>query len=135
MPTELKNKIGLYLVCGIAGNEGVPGAPLLHFSLLVNAATGAITGHATQTQAVAPPNDRIEISNVTGQLRHTGLGPYTQIVSLEGSAVISFPPPAIGSYLVPFRAAFAIDNQWNGRGGWTLGRTEVADVPVKSVEC
>jgi hypothetical protein len=126
--------IGLYLVNGIAGNEGKPGAPLLHFSLLVNVTTGAITGHAEQTQAVPPPGDKIVISNITGRLRHTGLGKFTQIVYLEGSAVISFPPPAIGSYLEPFNAHFAIDDEWNGVGGWTLGATSVDNVPVKPVK-
>src|SRR5580698_1396975 len=102
MPTDTGNNIGLYLVNGIAGKEGTPGAPLLHFSLLVNAVTGAITGHAVQTQAVAPPGDKIVVSNVTGTLRYAGLGHFTKLVHLEGEAVISFPPPAIGSYLAPF---------------------------------
>jgi hypothetical protein len=132
MPTDTGNKLGLYLVNGVAGNQGASGAPLLHFSLLVNSVTGAITGHATQTQAVQPPGDRIVVGNVTGSLRSTGLGQYTQIVSLTGSAVVSFPPPAIGSYLAPFTAHFALDQRWNGVGGWTLGATNVNDVPVKA---
>jgi Domain of unknown function (DUF1842) len=53
MTTEV-GKIGLYLVHGHAGS-GNPGAPTLSFSLLVNAVTGDVTGHAQQTQAVAPP--------------------------------------------------------------------------------
>jgi hypothetical protein len=133
MPTDTGNNIGLYLVNGVAGNENTPGAPLLHFSLLVNAVTGAITGHAVQTQAVAPPGDKIVVSNITGTVRDTGFGHFTKIVYLEGSAVISFPPPAIGAYLAPFDAHFAIDDKWNGTGGWTLGHTAVNNVPVKAV--
>jgi hypothetical protein len=133
MPTDTGNNIGLYLVNGIAGKENTPGAPLLHFSLLVNAVTGAITGQAVQTQAVAPPGDKIVVSNITGTLRYAGLGPFTKLVHLEGHAVISFPPPAIGSYLAPFDAHFAINNEWNGVGGWTLGNTDVNDVPVRAV--
>jgi len=127
------DNIGLYLVSGVAGKEGMPGAPILHFHLVVNAVTGAITGQAVQTQAIAPPGDKIFISNVKGVLHHTGIPPYTQVVSLEGSAVISFPPPAIGSFLAPFDAHFAIDDQWNGIGGWTLGHTTVNNVPVRSL--
>jgi hypothetical protein len=127
------DNVGLYLVSGVAGKEGTPGAPLLHFHLVVNAVTGAITGQAVQTQAIAPPGDKIYISNVKGMLHHTGIAPYTQVVSLEGSTVISFPPPAIGSYLAPFDAHFAVDDQWNGIGGWTLGSTTVNNVPVKSL--
>jgi hypothetical protein len=135
MAKTKESAIGLYRVCGIAGNEGTPGAPLLHFELLVNAASGAITGQCVQTQAVAPPHDKVVINNVTGKLRHTGLGKFTQIVFLQGTAVISFPPPAIGSYLEPFDAHFAIDNEWNGVGGWTLGNKSVENVPVKNTEC
>jgi hypothetical protein len=134
MSTDAVNPIGVYLVNAVAGNEGMPGAPLLHLSLLVNAATGAITGHAEQTQAVPPPGNKIVISNVTGTLRYTGLGKYTKIVYLEGSAVISFPPPAIGSFLAPFDAHFAIDDAWEGTGGWTLGNTVVNNVPIKPVK-
>jgi hypothetical protein len=123
--------VGLYLVRDIAGNQGMPGAPLLHLSLLVNAVTGEITGQASQTQAVPPPGDKIAISNITGTVRSTGLGKYTKIVYLEGSAVISFPPPAIGSYLAPFNAHFAVDDKWEGVGGWTLGNTVVNNVPIK----
>jgi Domain of unknown function (DUF1842) len=128
MSTEV-GKIGLYLVNGHAGS-GLAGAPTLSFSLLVNSVTGDVTGHAQQTQAVAPPGDVIKIGNVTGHVRYTGLGPYTKIVSLQGNAVVSLPPPAIGSFLVPFTAAFSIDNAWDGVGGWTLGSTTVDNVPV-----
>jgi Domain of unknown function (DUF1842) len=134
MPTDTGNKIGLYLVNGVAGNEGTPGAPVLHFSLLVNAATGTITGQAVQTQAVPPPGDKIVVGKITGIVRSTGFGHFTKIVALEGHAVISMPPPAIGSYLAPFSAHFAIDDKWNGTGGWTLGNTDVNNVPVKAIE-
>ena len=73
MSTEV-GKIGLYLVNGHAGS-GLVGAPTLSFSLLVNAVTGDVTGHAQQTQAVAPPGDVIKIGNVTGHVRYTGLAP------------------------------------------------------------
>lgn len=130
-----KSSLALYRVCGTAGREGMPGAPLLHFQLLVNAATGAITGQAEQTQAVAGPASSITIPNVTGILHHTGLGKVTQVVALKGEAVITVPPPAIGAYLAPFNASFAIDNRWNGVGGWTLGNTKVEDVPVEEGDC
>jgi hypothetical protein len=123
-------KIGLYLVNGVAGNEGMPGAPLLHFSLLVSTPTGTVTGQAEQTQAVAGPASKIHIGNITGHIRAAGLGKYTQLVTLQGSAVMSLPPPAIGSFLIPFHAHFAIDGAWTGVGGWSLGSHVVNDVPV-----
>lgn len=131
--TKLTKDTGLYLVEGVAGNEGTPGAPLLHFTLTVEASTGrVVTGQAVQTQAVKSPGDKILIGNITGRVRSTGFGKYTKVVALTGSAVISFPPPAIGAYLTPFDAHFAVDNSWNGVGSWTLGNTPVDNVPVKS---
>lgn len=129
MSNNTVGSVGLYLVNGTGGKIGTPGAPLLKYSLLVNAVTGAITGQAVQTQALAAPYNEIHISNITGQVRATGLGSYTKVVTLTGSAVISFPPPAIGSYLAPFSAHIAVDNAWNGVGGWTLGNTNVENVP------
>ncbi len=134
MSTNTIDNTGLYLVKGEAGKEGMLGAPLLYFTLLVNAVTGAVSGQARQKQAVQSPYDSILIENITGKIRSTGFDKYTKIVALQGSTVISFPPPAIGSYLAPFSAHFAIDDAWNGVGGWSLGNQDVENVPVKSIE-
>lgn len=126
---------GAYLVCGEAGNAGVAGAPILHFSLVVVSATGKVGGHATITQAIAPPYGVKQISNVTGQVTYTGYGEFTKIVSLKGTYNEPFPSPAIGSVEVAFEAHFAIDNEWNGTGGFSCGTLSVEKVPVKKVAC
>jgi len=133
MSENTTDNLGLYLVNLVMGKEGTPGAPILHLSLLVNAASGAVTGHGVQTQAVAAPGNRVEIGNITGQIHGAGFGGVTKLVALQGQAVISFPPPAIGSYLAPFAANLGVNNEWSGEGGWTLGTTRVEDVPVKKV--
>ncbi|MBN2526423.1 MAG: DUF1842 domain-containing protein [Deltaproteobacteria bacterium] len=89
----------------------MPGAPILHLSLLVDAPTGSVTGHAMLAQAVAPPYGEIKITNITGHLQSTGFGKYTKVVALKGEALISFPPPAIGSYLELFSGHFAINDR------------------------
>ena len=127
--------IGLYRYCAVAGNAGTPGAPILHLSLLVNAASGKVTGQAVRTQAVAPPGNEIHVSNVEGQMRATGFGEYTKVMALRGTAVVSVPPPAIGTYLLPFEAHFALHSDLDGAGGWTLGNTEVNDVRLQSEDC
>jgi hypothetical protein len=127
-------KVGLYLVNGTAGNVGLPGAPILQFSLLVNTTNGAVTGQAQLTQSIQGPLGDIHISHLTGQVRHTGFGEFTKIVALQGDALISFPPPAIGHYLAPFSAHFAVEDAWSGVGGWTLGETHIENVPVKADE-
>ena len=128
-----ENTIGLYKVDLTAGNEGTPGAPILHLSLLVNATNGQVTGQGKISQAVESGD--VPISNISGLVTSTGFGEYTKVVSLKGEGFVSVPPPAIGSYLAPFTGHFAIDNDWNGKGGWQLGSdTPVEDVPVKSVD-
>ena len=122
----------LYLLKGIAGNEGVPGAPLLHFYLTVNSETGAVTGHAKQTQAIPPPNNVIPIDNIKGRLRNLGLGSYIKVVYLEGRAIVSLPPPAIGELVLPFEAIFVFNNDWKGKGSWSIGNKHVDDVPVEA---
>jgi len=83
----------LYFVEELVGNEGMPGAPLLHLACVVNASTGVVSGQARITQAIAPPNGEIDIPHVTGQIRHLGLGQDTKIVSLSGSISFQFHRP------------------------------------------
>ena len=123
--------IGAYLVTGTVGNVGMPGAPIMHFSLVVVPGAHTVSGTVEITQALASPNGVIVVKNVTGQIRPTGFGTVTQVVSLEGEYVQSFPPPAIGSYLAKFTANMAIDNNWNGTGGFTYENHDVNNVPVK----
>jgi hypothetical protein len=130
MAEQKTDNIGLYQLCLTAGT-GKPGAPTLQLQLLVNAATGRITGQGVQTQAIAPPGNQINISNITGVMHSAGFGGITKLIALRGQAFISFPPPAIGSYIAPFEAAFATDNNFAGHGGWHLGTTVVGDAPVK----
>ncbi|GAB3401362.1 DUF1842 domain-containing protein [Massilia agilis] len=125
--------LGTYLVNGLAGNENVAGAPTLHFSLVVVSGSGKVSGHAMITQAVAPPNNEKVINNVTGQVHAAGLGPVTKLVALKGTYLDYLPPPAIGVVEVPFEAHFAIDDAWNGRGGFRCGMTQAENVPVKTM--
>ena len=124
---------GTYLFNGIAGNENIVGAPMLHLSLVVVSGTGKAAGHAMITQAVAPPYNEKLVNNVTGQIHATGLGPVTKIVALQGTYMEQLPPPAIGTIEVPFTAHFAIDDSWNGKGGFECGPTRSENVPVKTV--
>ena len=129
-PTSTKTLVGAYLVNGTMGNLGMPGAPIMHVSLIVVPNAHSVTGTVTITQALAPPNGEIIVRNVTGVIRKTGLGKVTQIVALEGEYTVSVPPPAIGTYLAKFSAHMAIDNNWEGRGGFSYGNNHIEDVPV-----
>ncbi|WP_237477765.1 DUF1842 domain-containing protein [Lichenibacterium dinghuense] len=125
-------KEGAYLVKILVGNKGTPGAPLLHFTGVVNAPTGKINGFAEITQALPPPHGVTDIPNVTGQIRHTGFGPDKLLVTLSGSYVVSVPPPAIGSYLAHFEAFLVLDSSWKGTGSFSYNGHEIKDVPVEN---
>lgn len=122
--------IGAYLVNGTMGNVGMPGAPIMHFSLVVVPSTNSISGTVEITQAISTGGNII-VRNVTGTIRATGYGSVTHVVSLEGEYVQSVPPPAIGSYLAEFSAHMAIDNNWNGKGGFSFANHDIENVDVK----
>lgn len=119
----------------IAGNVGMPGAPVLNLSLVYNPDSnpGSLSGLAVITQAVASPNSRIEIRNVSGTVHGLGLGKATRVFSLTGEYWQSFPPPAIGSVQEKFTATFVTDNNWQGEGGFSYGGNQVTGVPIKPV--
>ena len=127
--------IDLYLVKLTVGQEGEPGAPILHVQAAVDAPTGHITGQAEITQAIAPPEGVLEITNLTGQLRSLGLGPAKRVVSLTGTAVYYFPPTEPGQAEYPFTASLVIgESDWDGRGSFSYGPHHVEDVTVTPVE-
>jgi hypothetical protein len=122
---------GAYLAKGTIGNVGTPGAPVASFSLVVVPSQRSVSGTVVITQAIQGPDSRIVVE-VTGKIYSTGLGNVTQVVSLKGQYIHSVPPPAIGSFLANFDAHLAIDNAWNGTGGFSYFGNNVENVPVKS---
>ncbi|WP_456314027.1 DUF1842 domain-containing protein [Pseudomonas shirazensis] len=120
---------GAYLAKGTIGNVGTPGAPIATFSLVVVPSQHTVSGTVVITQAINGPDSHIVIS-VQGKIYATGFGQFTQIVSLHGQYVQSFPPPAIGSFLADFDAHFAIDGAWNGTGGFSYFKHQIENVPV-----
>lgn len=119
----------LYKVDGTAG-KNIPGAPILHFSLLVNPPSGSVSGILRVTQATNPPLDA-EI-RVSGSIHALGNQSETNVVLLEGTYPHVLPPPAIGTFLEKFSAVLWVDNKWNGYGDFKLGSIGVKNVPVHS---
>lgn len=126
------SKLETYPIFGEAGKQGVAGAPLLQFSLLVDAETGDISGIAQITQAVAPPHNVKKINGLSGHVRDVLFPPLNKLVTLTGTYFESFTPPAIGIMEVPFEAHFALDAKWNGVGGFSCGTIKVNNVPVST---
>lgn len=124
---------GAYLAKGTIGNVGMPGAPIATFSLVVVPSQNSVSGTVIVTQAIQGPDSHIVVQ-VTGKIYATGIGNVTKVVSLQGQYVHSVPPPAIGSFLANFDAHLAIDNAWNGNGGFSYYQHNVENVPVAAVK-
>jgi Domain of unknown function (DUF1842) len=133
METKMPESFDLYRATGTAGNLGLPGAPILHFDLLVNSSTGIVSGQAQITRAVAPPNGVIPINNVTGRVRRLVFGgQVTLVVALQGTSFRPGPPPAGSIIPEQFTAQFTTNPHWDGRGSFDYGNGSqvVNDVPV-----
>ncbi len=125
--------VGYYIVKLDVQHAGFAGAPKLHLDLGVNATTGQVSGSAQITQALPPPYGTTIIPYVTGAILHTGFGQDTLLVHVTGQYLVSFPPPAIGSYLAPFSVALAVAKDWNGKGSFEYANHVITDCTVKNV--
>jgi hypothetical protein len=119
------------LVFLTSGNLEVPGAPVLNLALMYDGQTGAVSGEALVTQAIAPPDGRLLVRNVSGEVHGLGLGGATRVMSLRGEYVYTLPPPAIGSITEKFEANFVMNQQWVGHGSFQYGGKTMRNVPIK----
>jgi hypothetical protein len=127
----------LYRVTGTAGNLGKPGAPILHFDLLVHSSTGNASGQAQITQALPPPGGLIQIHNITGKVLTLVFGgKVTLLVALQGTYTQPGPPGTNFIILENFSAHFSVNQDWDGRGSFEYGNGAhvVNDVPVTSAK-
>lgn len=126
MSTQSTVLAGAYLANGTIGNTGVPGAPLVQFSLVVVPSQQKVTGYVHVTQAIGNGNYSGQVSGV---IYATGYGEYTQVVSMWGVIHQNGPMPIP----VPFEAHIAINGAWEGVGGFHYGYVHVDGVPVAAV--
>lgn len=123
-----------YFVKGTIGNIGIPGAPLASFALEVLLLKNAVKGTVVITQAVNMLESDIVVQ-VTGKIHDTGFGQFTKVVSLQGQYLQYFSPLEKATFLADFDAHFAIDNGWNGIGGFSCYNYQIENEPVEPSEC
>jgi hypothetical protein len=123
MSTEQNAIASAYLVKGTIGNSGMPGAPIVHFALVVNPGAHKVTGSVQITQAVQNGNYS---GHVTGTLYATGFDKATQVVALTGSISPDGPMPLV----LPFEAHMAINGEWTGSGGFHYANVHIENAPV-----
>jgi hypothetical protein len=113
---------------------GLPGAPSFNFNGTVFGNT-TITGDDDIAQVTAPPFPDYKV-RVHGRRTTLVFGGATDyLASLQGQYVVSFPPPAIGSYLATLEILMKLDgpNSWNGVADITYAGGHLDNVPVKSI--
>ncbi|MCF2857706.1 DUF1842 domain-containing protein [Pseudoalteromonas sp. SMS1] len=110
----------LYLVKLQFKSDNV-GAGSMVLQLAVNPATGTLNGGAEGHILEGTQHSPSFTARASGHLHSTGYGGVTKVGAVTGQAVVSFPPPAIGSFEAPFTASFGVDNSWEGDGTFTVG--------------
>ena len=110
----------LYLV-NLNFKSGVVGGGSMTLQLAVDPVTGSINGRANGSIQEGTQHSPTFTASASGHTHSTGLGDITKVGAVSGQAVVSFPPPAIGSYLAPFSASFAVKEDWSGSGKFSVG--------------
>jgi len=117
-----ESNIGLFPVNLTVAN-GLIGGPTLYLDLLVNAATGAITGSGRISRALAPPWGDLPIPDISGQMEIVGTPTAERLLRVMGRYGIPFgPPPLLGHIEALMTMACAVEfATWNGKGGFSYG--------------
>jgi len=124
---------GLYLA-KLQFTSTVVGGGSMVLELAVDAVNGALHGRANGSIQQGTQHAPEFTASAAGHLHATGLGDVTKVGAVTGEAVVSFPPPAIGSFLSKFTASFAVDNNFNGTGSFTVGENTYKDCKVSLVD-
>jgi hypothetical protein len=100
---------------------GITGAGSMTLELTVDPVSSTIHGRANGTILEGTQYAPNFTAIPSGHMHSTGLGHVTKVGAVSGQAMVSAPPPGIGTYLAPFSASFAVDNDWNGTGKFSVG--------------
>lgn len=109
----------LYLVKLQFKTDGVGGGSML-LQLAVDPLHQTLGGSAKGRIQEGTPHSPTFTAQGSGQMHGTGLGKITRVGGVTGHGAVTFPPPAIGVYLAPFSASFAVDGDWNGTGTFSV---------------
>lgn len=123
--------VGLYRVSiEIKCDSGVGGATV-SADLVVDATNGHAYGSGKIAQALPWPNNEIQISHISGQVRHTGLGEDHLLVALQGDYIQHMGPFSFVQCLMA--AALVLDKDWSGVGSFTYGPNSRQACPKATV--
>jgi hypothetical protein len=114
--------VGLYLLkLRFTPKHGMVGAGSMTLAVTVDAVSGDLNGQANGSILEGSEYSSSFSADAKGAMHSTGYGSVVRVGAVHGEAFVSFPPPAIGSYLAPFSASFQVDDTWQGTGQFTVG--------------
>ncbi|RXZ43940.1 DUF1842 domain-containing protein [Crenobacter cavernae] len=130
---------GLFIVSYQIG-DAKPGAPLFHVNLSVNTVDRTVGGSGQVTQATNPPLN-IHVSALHGEYNYLTVQPNEShiLVVAKGEVAHNFPPPAIGTILLPVELRLVLSHDWKtGTAYYKYPNVEgkqvtVENAPVKAV--
>lgn len=112
----------LYLVkLAYRPKAGIVGAASMTIELTADPVSSTIHGQANGTFLEGTQHPPRFTAITSGHMHSTGLGHVTKVGAVSGQAIVSVAPPGIGAYIAPFSASFAVDNDWNGTGKFSIG--------------
>ncbi|WP_043617709.1 DUF1842 domain-containing protein [Chromobacterium violaceum] len=113
---------GLYLLkLSFTPPAGTTGAGRMILAVTVNASSGELHGQAVGTIHEGTQHPLAFTAPAAGAMHSTGYDKITKVGAVHGEAAVSVAPPAIGTYLAPFVASFALHADWTGHGQFTVG--------------
>ncbi len=120
----------------VAGNVGLPGAPILNLVLLYNIEPNpsTLSGMGVVALEGAPANEKIIVHSVSGVVHGLALGKATRVFTLKGEYWQAQGAPAIGSYREQFTATFVTDSHWHGEGAFSYGTNYVKGIAIKPLD-
>ncbi len=122
---------------GNAGNSGMPGAPIMHFSLHSNGNVILPSPFSTVniTQAIAPPLGNRHIQITGGHVVILPMFPASYHITIHGfdHTVNWFVSVPFTATLILHRSPLAIfPPHLYGTASWTLGNQHINNVPVSA---
>ena len=101
--------------------SGAAGGGSMTLQLAVDPMNNTLSGRADGTILEGTQHAPSFMANGSGHIHSTGIKEYTKVGAVSGQAMVTVPPPAIGSYLAPFTASFSVNDDWNGNGMFSVG--------------
>lgn len=129
-PNPAWQEANSYLIKGRIGNPDQADGTVVSYALVVIPSQQKVTGQVALSQG----KQQLSYSGlVQGSIQSTGFNAVTQIVALKGE-LQAVQGLFQQSASIPFAAHLALNQEWQGTGGFQFGNLSVEHLPVSHDE-